>query len=284
MSPSSVIPYCGLPPDPSAIWLRWNLDPVLIAALVALAAVYEIASERSVRRRAPICKGFFYCGWTVLTFALISPLCPLSVSLFSARVGQHVLLTMFAAPLIAAGLRGLDASPAMVAIARALRRSPILAASAFGLLLWFWHAPAPYAATFTSYLTYWLMHITLIATAVWLWSALIDTSPENSLSVLLAGVMSTVQMGFLGALITFVPRAIYTPHLLTTGAWGLTPLQDQQLGGVVMWVPGCVIFLLAASAVLWRVMEQAGQGSIALAAPERSRKFESPVPVAVEAK
>jgi putative membrane protein len=184
---------------------------------------------------------------------------------------------MFAAPLIAAGVKGLDAPAAAIAIAGFLRRTPMLAASTFGLLLWFWHAPAPYAATFGSYLTYWLMHITLIAAAIWLWSALIETSPENSLTVLLAGVVSTVQMGFLGALITFVPRALYSPHFLTTRAWGLTPLQDQQLGGVVMWVPGCIIFLLAASAVLWRVIGQAGHGAIAPTALHPSRKVESPV-------
>jgi putative membrane protein len=55
-----------------------------------------------------------------------------------------------------------------------------------------------------------------------------------------------IQMGLLGALITLAPRALYAPHALTTWAWGLTPLQDQQLGGAIMWVPGGIVFLVAA--------------------------------------
>ncbi len=57
---------------------------------------------------------------------------------------------------------------------------------------------------------------------------------------------------FSGALITFAPRALYTPHLLTTAAWNLTPLQDQQLGGAIMWVPGCVLFFIISMLILWQ--------------------------------
>ena len=53
-------------------------------------------------------------------------------------------------------------------------------------------------------------------------------------------------MGFLGALITLAPRAVYAPHALTAAAWGLTPLGDQQLGGIIMWIPGCLVFLVFA--------------------------------------
>jgi putative membrane protein len=287
MSPAPVIPYCGLPPDPAAIWSRWNLDPVLIAILVGCAAAYAIMSEKCAREDTALLKASFYSGWVILFFALISPLCPLSVSLFCARVGQHVIITMFAAPLIALGLRGLNARPHTLAnyiIEGFLRESPIIAALAFALLLWFWHSPRPYAATFTSSTTYWLMHVSMIGASLWLWSNLIDTAPVSSVRVLLAGLASTVQMGFLGALITFTPRPLYTPHLLTTTAWGFTPLQDQQLGGVVMWVPGCVIFLAAASVVLWRVMQQAELAVNAAISAAASEDLVPNDPIAVEAR
>ena len=112
--------------------------------------------------------------------------------------------------------------------------------------------------TFRSSTIYWSMHITMAGAAVWLWITLVAGAPEMSIRVILAGLFSTVQMGFLGALITFLPRAMYTPHFLTTAAWGLTPLQDQQLGGVVMWVPGCIIFLAAATMVMWNVLKPSG--------------------------
>ena len=63
---------------------------------------------------------------------------------------------------------------------------------------------------------------------------------------MLAGLVFHVQMGLLGALITLAPRALYAPHALTTVAWGLSPLQDQQLGGAIMWIPGCIVFLVVA--------------------------------------
>ena len=79
-----------------------------------------------------------------------------------------------------------------------------------------------------------------------------------------AGLISTVQMGFLGAVITFAPRPMYAPHFLTTIPWGLTPLQDQQLGGVVMWVPGCLAFLAVA---LWGIYPLMSEAPARRAAP-----------------
>jgi cytochrome c oxidase assembly factor CtaG len=69
------------------------------------------------------------------------------------------------------------------------------------------------------------------------------------IETLLASLVSTVQMGLLGALITLAPRPLYAPHLLTTDAWGLAPLEDQQLGGLVMWIPGGVAYVVGALAV-----------------------------------
>jgi putative membrane protein len=80
------LPYCGTPPSPETLLSRFNLDPVLIAALVAAATLHWLY-RRS--REGGYLAG---AGWAVTTLALISPLCALSVSLFAARVGQHMLL------------------------------------------------------------------------------------------------------------------------------------------------------------------------------------------------
>jgi putative membrane protein len=104
--------------------------------------------------------------------------------------------------------------------------------------------PRPYEATFASVAAYWAMHLTMFAAAVWLWSCLLRHG--NVVPGLFASTLSATQMGFLGALITLSPRAFYAPHFLTTDAWGLSPLQDQQLGGVIMWVVGCTAFFVVA--------------------------------------
>jgi putative membrane protein len=255
--PLTVVAYCGLPPSPGEIWMRWRLDPVVLSFLFAWLGLHLVGARmlrgkpRRLTKRELV---FFVSGWTIATLALVSPLCPLSVSLFSARVTQHVILTLIAAPLIAAS-RPLDALVAAIFIEHPGRtwprepRRPMLAAAAFAALLWLWHSPIAYAATFASVTLYWTMHVTLFGTPCWLWGTLLRR--ENALvGGLLASIVSSVQMGLLGALITLSPRAFYSPHFATTDAWGLTPLQDQELGGVIMWVPGCTAFLVVATIAL----------------------------------
>ena len=73
-------------------------------------------------------------------------------------------------------------------------------------------------------------------------------APSAAISLL----ATMVAMGALGALIAFAPRALYAPHWITTHAWGLAPLEDQQIAGIVMWAPASLIYLLAALAILYR--------------------------------
>jgi putative membrane protein len=203
----------------------------------------------------------FRAGWLLTSLALICPLCPLSVALFTARVGQHMLLTLICAPMVAAGWP-LDAFASLagrraVTLSDGAAATAPLAAGLFAVLLWYWHTPGPYAATFDSPVTYWVMHLTVFGSAVWLWMALITQLGSRPAYTLAAGLLSTVQMGLLGALITLSPRAVYAPHFATAGLWGLTPLQDQQLGGALMWAPGCLAFLFAAAAEVWVLLEPA---------------------------
>jgi putative membrane protein len=227
---SETLPYCGLPPLPGELLHRFNLDPVLIAVLALLAG----AHIRSVRSRLGRVRAT--AGWVVACCALISPLCALSVSLFSVRVAQHMILVLLAAPLIATGWTETRRNPARL----------WAAAAAFFIALWFWHMPVPYDATFTSSTLYWAMHVTLFGSAILLWHELINHRCDRIGDVLAAGAATSMQMGLLGAILTFATHPIFLWHLTTSNAWGLTPLQDQQLGGVIMWVPGIALFLWTA--------------------------------------
>lgn len=271
LGPSIPQPYCGAPPDPAEIWSRWNLDPVLIGVLLAALGLYLFAA-RGPRRPATYRIASFALGWATAAAALVSPLCPLSVSLFSARVGQHMALSLVAAPLLLLGAPGTVLASLFPASGRRLAgskiaaglRSPAGAAVAFTLALWFWHAPAPYAATFSSPLAYWLMHLTVFGAALLVWNVLLGMSPARVVAAIVVGAISTVQMTFLGALITLTPRLLYAPHAVTPYAWGLTQAADQQIGGLIMWVPGCTIFLTATLVSLARVMgDRAHSGALA---------------------
>jgi putative membrane protein len=260
-------PYCGAAPTPDALWARWNLDPVLIGALLVVLALYLIGLVRFAGpgKNIPAWRrAAFMAGWATAVAALLSPLCALSVSLFSARVGQHMILSLVAAPLVILGRPGVSlarlwpAAGRCLSASRPLRaiRSAAGSATALAAALWFWHAPAPYDATFASPTVYWLMHLTVFAAALAVWNVLLETRGAGAVPALTAGAVSTLQMTFLGAIITLTPRLLYAPHTVTPYAWGLTQASDQQLGGLIMWVPGCSIFLAVTLLTLGRALSE----------------------------
>lgn len=276
MERASAIPYCGIAPLPAEIWSHWNLDPVLIGAAVLAAALYFGGSrtEALVGEGTRGERARFAAGLAVASLALISPLCPMSVALFAARVSQHMVLALLAAPLIASGhpvrtIGSLFRDPARKPRPPAIEPGSmrLIAGAAFACTLWIWNTRAPYDATFASTPLYWTMHVTLFFSAIWLWSSLIDCPYQEQLSAMAVGLFAAMQMALLGALLALAPHAIFAAHLLTTELWNLTPLQDQQLGGAIMWVPGCGVFLGIATLGLYR--------SLALRAEQRAMRFSS---------
>ena len=241
------LPYCGAAPLPGELLMRFNLDPALIAVLAAAAALHLWIARRETTSR------LFYgmAGWSAVALALLSPLCALSVALFSARVTQHMILVLIAAPLIASGLPSRSPKTVWTVWSSTL---------AFFLALWFWHMPLPYDATFHSNTVYWCMHLSLFGSALWFWHALMHHSRAHAVDAFAAGMLTSIQMGMLGAFLSLGDHALFSWHLLTTWSWHLTPLADQQLGGVIMWVPGVVIFLwvsMRALSQLWVSLERA---------------------------
>ncbi|WP_299360813.1 cytochrome c oxidase assembly protein [uncultured Paracoccus sp.] len=206
--------YCSPAPDPGAIWANWNLDPLLLAAMAVLALVLG----RSRPGAAAV---------AVLLVAFVSPLCALSAALFSARVVHHLLLVAVAAPLIAL------AWPA---------RTPRGATGLFLVataVLWAWHLPQAYDAAMANKGLYWVMQATLLGSAVAFWRAVLASDqPTGQAGLAILGAY--MQMGLLGALLTFAPDPLYAIHQQAPLAWGFTPLSDQQLGGIIMWVPAAV--------------------------------------------
>ncbi|MCB5173597.1 cytochrome c oxidase assembly protein [Microvirga lenta] len=246
MDELTTIAYCGSPPVPGSV--AWNTDPILIGILAATAGLYALGCRRSTtvdgRRQAS-----FYLGWAILAAALVSPLCNLSVALFSARVAQHMILILLAAPLVVLGqpgaaLRALAPGWTLGRLGHAAERHlPAIATIGFAVTLWTWHLPGPYDATLRSDIVYWIMHLTTFAAALGLWHTLFSRM-ERVGSTILVSFATTIQMSLLGALLTLAPRPLFEPHAGTTWPWGLSPLDDQQLGGVIMWVPGGLLFTL----------------------------------------
>lgn len=236
--PRQWTPYCGAAPGPEA-WLgRWNLDPVLGLALVLLALALwrpsALHAATATQRRQ--LRG----AWALVVLLYVSPLCALSSTFFTVRVVHHIGLVLAMAPLLAAGL------------APWLRRLPAplwTCTAGAAALFWAWHAPAPYAAALSSNAVYALMQLSLLGSATAFWLAVRRASAAEAMAAILA---TTVLMGLLGALITFAARPLYAPHLASTLSWGVSPLADQQLAGLVMWAPGSMAYLAAVVWIGWR--------------------------------
>lgn len=232
-------PYCGAAPEPAEFLARWNFDPILLLCLAIGISLHAYAlrdGDRRFSERSILC----FAGTWLLVFALfVSPLCALTSALFSVRVAHHMIMVAVIAPLFLLSfpgrLRSFPIFPGMAGIAAAIH----------GILLWYWHAPAPYAAALSSYLIFWMMELSLFGSALLLWLALLSarTSHGEALLTLLGTV---IQMGLLGALITFARSPLYVPHFSTAEMWGISAIADQQLAGLLMWVPFALPYIAAA--------------------------------------
>lgn len=234
----AVIAYCGPAAVPDDFWTRWNFDPLLIAVLAGLAVV--IARGRSDHARA---------GWSaigLLTIVFVSPLCALSSAMFSARVFHHVVLVAAAAPLLAMAfpLKRVKSLPL-----------PVLVAT-HAVVLWSWHAPGIYDWGLASVPAYWLMQGSLLGSGWLMWRAILAPSTQAG-PALLALVATVAQMGLLGAVIVFASRPLYSVHFSSTWPWGLSPLVDQQLAGLLMWVPATLPYVAVGLWMAWSNLRQA---------------------------
>lgn len=228
------LPYCGAAPPPDGLMGRWNLDPWLLLALAAMPLLFRTLLEQGGRPRQA-----FIAGWLITAVLFVSPFCALTSALFTARTVHHLLLVGVLAPLVVLSLPRKVTAPGGV----------MLWTAAHALIFWTWHAPELYAEALSSHALYWVMQASLLGSAVLLWLKLRMAEPLVAVAALLA---TMVQMGLLGALLTFSRAPLYAPHFGSTGAWGLAPLEDQQLAGLIMWAPGAGLYLLAAATILAR--------------------------------
>jgi cytochrome c oxidase assembly factor CtaG len=209
----------------------------------------------------------FLTGWLSLFLALTSPIHELGEQLFSAHMLQHEIMILVSAPLFAAshpgatclwafaprGRAGIGAWVHRIEQLRPVRflTTPLIAWLLEAVTLWVWHIPALYQATLQSDWIHAAQHLSFFLTAVIFWSALYGVG--RSAMSYGAGTFyvfgTAVHCSALGALLTFSTVLWYPAYAGTTARWALTPLQDQQLGGVIMWVPSAIVFIIIALAL-----------------------------------
>lgn len=260
----NVLAHADQPPAPHDLWTMWNLEAWLLALLALTGGLYLRGLQR-LWARAGSFRGIgvfqlasFGLGMALLLVALVSPVDALGEALSAAHMAQHMLL-FFAAPflVLAAPLpvflwalplrwrRGLGGESKQLWIAQPWRMltTPMVAWLAYALALWLWHAPSFYQAALKQPLLHDLEHFSFLASALLFWWVVFRRAPRTTALGMLFTTM--LHSGVLAALMTFSSRPWYAVYQATTASWGLTPLEDQQLAGLLMWVPGSIGYLLA---------------------------------------
>jgi putative membrane protein len=262
--------HVNLAPEPHDLWSAWTWSPTVLAGLAAAAYAYTRGLRALWTRagRGRVVSGWraasYFAGLASVFIALVSPVDAIGGALFSVHMTQHLLLIMVAAPLIVLG------DPVTVTlwafpvrwrrrIGLAFRQTGWLRA-AWGALtiapiawsihvvtLWLWHAPIFYEMALRSETVHEFEHATFFVTALLFWWLLFAPHGRRlSIGVKVAYLFAAMLQGtILGAVITFARHPWYVSYFGTTKAWGLTPLEDQQLAGLIMWIPAGLIYLAA---------------------------------------
>jgi cytochrome c oxidase assembly factor CtaG len=225
----------------------------------------------------------FLAGCAAIAAALLSPIDGLAHDLFSVHMVQHMLLVTVAAPLLLLGepirplLRGLPHSM-RTQIVRPLARShpvrallhalrhPLVAGALYVGGLYAWHVPALYDAALADEAVHLLEHTWFTLTALLFWSCVIDPEPFRARLPYAARIVYLLLAGagqntILGGLLAFSTRLLYRSYEGRPERYGFDAVTDQRVGGAIMWVPGDIIFLLAASVsfFLWLAAEERAQ-------------------------
>jgi putative membrane protein len=263
----------------------WVSEPLTLWVLLIAGLLYALG-VRHLWRSAGFGQGIrrwelltFACGWIALIIALVSPLHPLGRELFSLHMAQHEVLILIAAPLIVLGrpgigliwsfpvrirqsIAGLASSGVLKPLWRTMTR-PLVACTIQALALWVWHVPALFQATLESETVHAAQHLSFFFSAALFWWSMLHArrSPATYGTGVLYLFITSIHSGILSALIAFADSVWYPAYSNTTQSWGLTPLEDQQLGGLIMWIPAGLIYLFAALVLVIGWLRESGSAT-----------------------
>lgn len=251
------------------LWANWSFDPQFLVpvAIVAWFYVHGLSRWKTRSREHPWWRtALYFTGLALLVISIESPIDRLAEHYLSFHMFQHELLMTLAVPIILLGapttptLRGMPrwlrlgvirplARRRSVRVAYGWLTQPVVAIGAMTVVLWSWHiAPGWYDASVRNAFVHDLQHISLAATATLFWWNVIDPKPRRARLAYIPRVLYVFVAGvprqFLGAMLTFADRPVYDVYREASGPLALTTADDQQLGGLIMWVLGGMMYLL----------------------------------------
>ncbi len=273
--------------DMSHPWFtQWNWAPLALAAIVVLIGGYLLGNHlAALERLQPSIQGApqqehsptttkkpwlaFLLAVVLLFAALISPLAVLAHMLFAGHMIQHLLVSFGVAPLlvisVSSGIMTAFLRWRPLAAAWRWLTTPLLAATLFNGNLWLWHAPPLLDAMMTNPGLHLLAQLLYIFTGMLFWWPLLGSPaptifPLNPGGKMIYILLSDMPMVLLGAGLTFMPP-LYPIYRSMTSAMGVSQAQDQQLAGLIMWIPGGIFLIVVASILFlqWMLSIEARQ-------------------------
>jgi putative membrane protein len=252
----------------------WDLT--VTVGLSGVAALYGLGRSTlpaDTARRTRLAAAAFWSGWAAMLVAVLPPLDALAIERFSAHMLQHELLMLVGAPLLIAGRAFSTALLGLPARARAAAGSvlqtapaggawralsaPLTAWAMHGLAVWLWHAPPLYEGAVRHEALHFVEHATFVGTAVLFWSGLLHGRYGRAgYGAAVFYVFTTlVHTGLLGAVFTLAPSPIYPFYAARTP----DAVGDQQIAGLVMWVPAGLVLTLTGLALFAAWLGDAGR-------------------------
>jgi putative membrane protein len=261
----------------------WHLDGPMAVFLLLTGIVYFYITGFRARNKSVL----FFVGYALIIFSVASPLHFLGENyLMSAHMVGHVILLLIAAPCLVAGLSENNQNRQLLWISEKLFRIPLLCWTAGVSVMWFWHIPVIFNHLFEGadslygnpnriQLVQDIQTISLILAGILFSWPVIGPFPSRRVAPLKAVLYLSAACVFcsiLGLLITFAPTGVYTPYMQTADHFGflnmirneegISAVMDQQIAGLIMWVPGCLIYLSASMFILMKWFREKNQSPV----------------------
>ena len=240
---------------------RWSIHPSTVIGIAALGGLYIWASHRLRGSPTDAQKIFFVSGLLVMFATLNGPIHDLSDDyLFSAHMVQHLLLTLAIPPLLLAGTPGWMLRPVLS------RRgiSPVaqfftgakITFVVFNLTIALWHLPPFYNAAMAHHSLHIVEHLMFMAAAVLMWWPLLSQLPEFPRLAypgqMLYSFLMSIPMSIVAVYIAMADHVLYPAYNAAPRVLPLSPLEDQLLGALIMWIPGSLLFVVIMSVVFFK--------------------------------
>lgn len=249
-------------------WTRFTVHPSTVIGIAALGLAYASrvrrgpsASDHPAAGPSPGQRASFVTSLLLLFLTLNGPLHDLSDTfLFSAHMVQHLIMTLVVPPLMILGtpgwmLRPLLRPPAMMRLAKALTGTAACFAI-FNLVLSFWHLPPIYNLALEQHPIHIVQHLMFLVAAVFMWWPLTSMLPElpraSYPAQMLYCFLMSIPMSVIAIYIVMADSALYPAYASAPRVWGISPMMDQQSGGLIMWIPSGIFFYSVMTVVFFK--------------------------------